>query len=84
MMVAGLVAGSFRRTSSRSRLRAPAALLAAAAVVLVGRLGSAVLAEGGVAPADDLWRLVATVAVGGLLLPALLALDRALVRRRLG
>ena len=52
--------------------------------MLVGRLGSAVLAEGGVAPADGLWRLVATVAVGGLLLPALLALDRALVRRRLG
>jgi rod shape-determining protein MreD len=84
MMVAGLVAGSFRRTSSRSQLRAPAALLAAAGVVLVGRLGSAVLAEGSVEVADGLWRLVATVAAGALLLPAFLALDRALVRRRLG
>ena len=84
MMVAGLVAGSFRRTSSRSRLRAPAALLAAAGVLLVGRLGSAVLAEGSVEVADGLWRLVATVAAGALVLPAFLALDRALVRRRLG
>jgi len=84
MMVAGLVAGSFRRTSSRSRLRAPAALLAAAGVLLVGRLGLAVLAEGSVEVADGLWRLVATVAAGALLLPAFLALDRALVRRRLG
>jgi rod shape-determining protein MreD len=84
MMVAGLVAGSFRRTSSRSRLRAPAALLAAAGVLLVGRLGSAVLGEGSVEVADGLWRLVATVAAGALLLPAFLALDRALVRRRLG
>jgi rod shape-determining protein MreD len=84
MLVSGLVAGGVPPTSSRSRLRAPAALLAAAAVVLVGHLGSAVLAEGGVEPGDDLWRLVTTVAVGGLLLPPLLALDRALVRRRLG
>ncbi|KRC89582.1 rod shape-determining protein MreD [Terrabacter sp. Root85] len=84
MMLAGLVAGFFRRASSRSSLRAPAALLAAAAVVLVGRLGSAVLAEGSVDLTDGLWRLLVTVLVGGLLLPAFLALDRALVRRRLG
>ncbi|WP_256792374.1 rod shape-determining protein MreD [Terrabacter sp. Ter38] len=84
MMLAGLVAGLFRRSSSRSPLRAPAALLAAAAVVLVGRLGSAVLSEGSVELTDGLWRLLVTVLVGGLLLPALLALDRALVRRRLG
>jgi len=84
MMLAGLVAGFFRRVSSRSPLRAPAALLTAAAVVLVGRLGSAVLAEGSVELTDGLWRLLVTVLVGGLLLPALLALDRALVRRRLG
>jgi len=84
LMVAGLVAGLFRRTSSRSRLRAPAALLAATAVVLVGRVGSTVLAEGSVELADGLVRLLVTVAVGGLLLPAFLALDRALVRRRLG
>ncbi|GAA2746073.1 hypothetical protein GCM10009868_30090 [Terrabacter aerolatus] len=83
-MVAGLVAGLFRRTSSRSRLRAPAALLAASAVVLAGHLGSAVVADGSVEVVDGLSRLLVTVAVGGLLLPAFLALDRALVRRRLG
>jgi rod shape-determining protein MreD len=84
MMVAGLVAGLFRRASSRSRLRAPAALLLAAVVVLAARLGSAVLGEGSVEVSDGLWRLLVTVAVGALLLPAFLALDRALVRRRLG
>lgn len=84
MMVAGLVAGLFRRTSSRSRLRAPAALLAAAAVVLAGHVGSAVLADGSVEVVDGLSRLLVTAVVGGLLLPPFLALDRALVRRRLG
>ena len=84
MMLAGLVAGFFRRASSRSSLRAPAALLAAAAVVLVGRLGSAVLAEGSVEPDRRAVAAGRDGAVGGLLLPAFLALDRALVRRRLG
>ena len=63
--------GLLPRASSRSPLRAPAALLAAAAVVLVGRLGSAVLAEGSVELTDGLWRLLVTVLVGGLLLPGL-------------
>ena len=84
MMVAGLVAGFFRSPSSRSRLRAPTALLTAAVVVLVARLGSAVLAEGSVEVVDGMWRLVATMVAGGLLLPPFVALDRALVRRRLG
>nr|WP_255523864.1 rod shape-determining protein MreD [Terrabacter sp. MAHUQ-38] len=84
MMVGGLVGGLFRRPASRSRLRAPAALLAAAGVVLVGRLASAVLAEGSVDLGGSVMRLASTVAVGVLLLPAFVALDRALVRRRLG
>jgi hypothetical protein len=84
IMVAGLVSGLFQRPSSRSRLRAPAALLAAAGVVLVGRLASAVLAEGSVDLGDGAWRLTSTVAVGVLLLPVLLAIDQSLVRRRLG
>jgi rod shape-determining protein MreD len=84
MMAGGLAGGFFRRPSSRSRLRAPAALLAAAGVVLAGRLASAVLAEGSVDLGDSVWRLVSTLAVGVLLLPAFLALDRSLVRRRLG
>ena len=84
MMAGGLAGGFFRRPSSRSRPRAPAALLAAAGVVLVGRLASTVLAEGSVDLGDGVWRLVSTLAVGVLLLPAFLALDRSLVRRRLG
>lgn len=83
-MLGGLVAGLFRRSSSRSWLRAPAALLCAAAVVLSGRVASAVLAEGGVDLADGASRLLATVLLGLVLLPALLVVDRALVRRRLG
>ena len=84
MMVAGLVAGSFRRTSSRSRLRAPAALLAAAGVLLVGRLGSAVLAEGASRSPTGCGAWWRRWPPGRSLLPAFLALDRALVRRRLG
>lgn len=83
-MLAGLVAGLFRRSSSRSWLRAPAALLCAASVVLAGRTASAVLAEGGVELAVDASRLLSTLTLGALLLPALLVVDRALVRRRLG
>jgi rod shape-determining protein MreD len=83
-MLAGLVAGLFRRSSPRSWLRAPVALVCAAAVVLCARVASAVLAEGGVEPAVDASRAVATVVLGAVLLPALLVVDRALVRRRLG
>ncbi|MER7071148.1 rod shape-determining protein MreD [Terrabacter sp. NPDC000476] len=84
MMLAGLAAGLLRRGSSRSRWRAPLALVAAATVVLVARVVVAVLAQGRLEPGDDLTRLVATVVVGAALLPALLGVDRTLVRRRLG
>lgn len=84
IMLAGFVGGSFRRPSSRSPLRPPAALLAASGVVLVSRLASGVLAEGPLDAADGLRRLASTVAVGVLLMPALIALDRSLVRRSLG
>jgi LytS/YehU family sensor histidine kinase len=83
-MAAGLVAGLFRRASSRSWLRPPAALLSAAGVALAGRMASAVLAEGSVEPAAGASRLASTVLAGAVLLPALLVADRALVRRRLG
>jgi rod shape-determining protein MreD len=83
-MLAGLVAGLFRRSSSRSWLRAPAALLCAAAVALAGRVGSAVLADGGVELVAGASRLASTLLLGAVLLPALLVVDRALVRRRLG
>jgi uncharacterized membrane protein len=83
-MMAGLAAGLFRRASSRSWLRPPAALLSATGVVLAGRTASAVLAEGNVEPAAGASGLVSTVLAGAVLLPPLLVIDRALVRRRLG
>ena len=70
-----------RRSSVR---RAAPPRVGVAGVVLVGRLASAVLAEGSVDLGDSVMRLASTVAVGVLLLPAFVALDRALVRRRLG
>ncbi|MDC5695834.1 rod shape-determining protein MreD [Intrasporangium calvum] len=84
LMLAGAAAGSLRRTSSRSFVRPLAALALAAVVVLGGRAGSAVVAEGSVDLAGILATLTATLAAGLLLLPVLVAVDRALVRRRLG
>lgn len=84
LMAAGLAAGSVRSPSSRSLLRPLGALLVAAAVVLAGHLAASVLADGDVELLADLGRLSATMLAGLLLLPALIALDRALVRRRLG
>jgi rod shape-determining protein MreD len=84
MMVAGAVAGLFHQVSSRSTLRPSVALLAAGSVVLVVRFASAVVAEGSIDPMDVFGRLASTVAVGLVALPAFLAADRALVRRRLG
>jgi rod shape-determining protein MreD len=84
VMAAGAVAGAFRQPSSRSRLRPLAALLAAVLVVVAARLASAVVAEGGFAPADGVARVVSTLLVGLVALPVIIAVDRALVRRRLG
>ena len=83
-MLGGLVGGLFRRESSHTVGRALVALMAAAAVVLLGRLASASLAEGSVSASDGLFRLASTLGVGLLALPVILAVDRALVRRRLG
>jgi rod shape-determining protein MreD len=84
MMLGGLVGGLFHRVSSRTLGRALLALAAAGAVVLLGRTASAIVAEGSVSVTEGLGRLATTVAVGVLALPVLLAVDRALVRRRLG
>ena len=85
MMLGGLVGGLFQRVSSRTVGRARRRRsLAAGVVVLLGRVASAIAAEGSVSAADGLGRLASTVAVGLLALPVLLAVDRALVRRRLG
>ena len=84
LMAAGLAAGFFRSPSSRSFLRPVSALVVAAVVVVAAHLGAAVLADGDVQLLDASRRLLATVLAGVVLLPALLATDRALVRRRLG
>jgi rod shape-determining protein MreD len=84
LMLAGIVAGSFRRRSAGSLVRPLAALVVAAAVVLAGRAASAVVAEGSVDPTTALTALATTVGVGSALLPVLVIVDRALVRRRLG
>jgi rod shape-determining protein MreD len=84
MMLGGLVAGAFHRGSSRSLSRAVVALAAACLVVLGAGLVVAIVAEGGVEMVAGLRALTSTLAVGLVALPLLLAVDRALVRRRLG
>jgi rod shape-determining protein MreD len=84
MMLAGIVAGSFKRSSSRSLLRPLAALAVAAAVVLAGECATAVVAEGSVDLTAAVTVLGLTLGVGLGLLPFLVIVDRALVRRRLG
>lgn len=84
LMLAGLAAGCFRNPASRSALRPVAALLVAALVGLAAHVAAAVLADGELELLDGARRVAATTVAGVVLLPALLALDRALVRRRLG
>ncbi|HET7397901.1 MAG TPA: rod shape-determining protein MreD [Intrasporangium sp.] len=84
LALAGAAAGAFATQSSRSALRAPAALATASLVAVLGRLAVSALAEGGLVPGEALGRFASTVTVGLLILPALVAVDRALVRRRLG
>lgn len=84
LMLAGAVAGSLRRTSAGSWLRPVVALVVAGVLVLTGRAASAVLAGGGLDLLAALATLTTTVGAGLLVLPVLVAVDRALVRRRLG
>lgn len=84
LALAGAAAGAFASASSRSALRAPAGLAAAASVAALGHVAATALAEGRLPPGEVFGRLAATVVAGLLLLPVLLAVDRALVRRRLG
>jgi cell shape-determining protein MreD len=84
MMVGGLVAGLFHRPSSRSAVRPYVALLAACAVVGASRVATTIVAEGSVDLAASAGRIAGTVGVGLVLVPLLIAADRALVRRRLG
>ena len=84
MMLAGIVAGSFRRSSARSVLRPLAALAVAATVVLAGEGATAVVAGGSVDLTAAVTAFGLTVGVGLALLPFMVVVDRALVRRRLG
>ncbi|HKX68097.1 MAG TPA: rod shape-determining protein MreD [Intrasporangium sp.] len=84
MMLAGIVAGSFRRSSARSVLRPLAALAVAATVVLAGEGATAVVAGGSVDLTASFTALGLTVGVALALLPFMVVVDRALVRRRLG
>lgn len=84
LMVAGATAGAFRRSSSQSVTRPLVALVAAAVVVVAGHAASAVVAEGSFDPTAAGSVLLATLVVGLFLIPAMVAVDRALVRRRLG
>jgi rod shape-determining protein MreD len=82
--VGGLVAGLLHSPASRSGLRPLAALVASGVVVGLARAVTALLADGSIDAVGGLARLGSTVAVGLLAVPAAVALDRALVRRRLG
>lgn len=81
--VAGACAGAFHHPGNRGPLAPLGSLALAAVVVGVGRLAVAVVGEGAVDPTGALSRAVATVAAGALLTPVCIAVDRALVRRRL-
>jgi rod shape-determining protein MreD len=80
----GLVAGLFHSPASRSGLRPLVALVAAGAVVGLARAVMTLLAEGRVDAVAGLTHLGSTLAVGLLVVPVAVAVDRALVRRRLG
>jgi hypothetical protein len=84
LMLGGAVGGLFRRESPGTAGRAVVALAAAGAVVLLARLASASFAEGSASAVDGVSRLASTLATGLVVLPVVLAVDRALVRRRLG
>jgi len=84
MMVGGAVAGAVPQRASRSLIRPLTALLLAALVVGAGRIASAIAAEGHVEVLGVATVVASTVVVGTVVLPVLVGIDRALVRRRLG
>lgn len=80
---AGASAGTFHHPGNRGALAPLGSLAVAAGVVGVGRLAFAVVGVGGPDPIVALSRTLATVGAGLLLTPLCIAVDRALVRRRL-
>lgn len=80
---AGATAGTLRRPGRPGLVLPLLALAAAAAVVEAGRVGLGVWADGPLDLRSAAIRVTVTVAVGVVGLPPLLAVDRALVRRRL-
>lgn len=80
---AGAAAGAFHHPGNRGPLAPLGSLAVAALVVGAGRLVFAVVGDGVVDPAAALSRAASTVVAGVLLLPVCIAVDRALVQRRL-
>lgn len=84
LMLAGVAAGMLRTSSLRPAGRAVLALVLAAGIVLAGRVVAVVVAEGSWSVTDGLARMAATCTAAIVILPPMTAVDRALVRRRLG
>lgn len=84
LAAAGAAAGALASRSARSVLRPLGALALALLVTVLGRWAVATAAGGDLTPLDALPAAAVTLLAGVVLLPPLLALDRALVRRRLG
>lgn len=80
---AGASAGAFHHPGNRGPLAPLGSLALGAAVVGVGRLAFIIVGEGVIDPLATLSRVISTVLAGVLLLPICLAVDRALVGRRL-
>lgn len=80
---AGAAAGLLHHQGNRGPLAPLGAVVAGAVVVGAGRLGLAVLGEAPLDVPGALTRVAATAVAGLLLVPVAVAVDRALVRRRL-
>jgi rod shape-determining protein MreD len=84
MLLAGAAAGALGRSSLRPGLRAALAVVAASLVPLTSRLAVTAAAEGRWDIAAAMASLTATAGVAVVVLPTMILVDRALVRRRLG
>jgi rod shape-determining protein MreD len=84
MLLAGAAAGALGTSSLRPVLRAALALVAATLVLVTCRVAVIAVAEGHWDVAAGLASLAVTAGAGVVVLPTMILVDRALVRRRLG
>lgn len=84
MALAGAAAGVAGTSSLRLGLRSVLAVVGAALVVLTARAVAVAVVEGSWDVSEGVTRLAATGAAALVVLPVLLVVDQALVRRRLG